>query len=170
MTDEPSEKSSGTWPVLGTMSNGVYYERPMLERPTAGNGSSSWPTARANEAKGGEYQYDQGDHNKPRLTLTGEAQNWHTPRTTPRSHNAYGEINWATPTSRDYKDGSNPSENVPTNALLGRQAPRTPMPGPQSSETDQTSHRRLNPKFVEWLMGWPMDWVELTNSESSATE
>ena len=69
-----------------------------------------------------------------------------------------------------YKDSSDPSDKVPTNALLGRQAPRTPMPGPQSSENDQTSHRQLNPKFVEWLMGLPEDWLELTASESSATE
>ena len=74
---------------------------------------------------------------------------------------------WATPTGRDYKDGSNPSDKVPTNALLGRQAPRTPMPGNKSMNNTSL---RLNPKFVEWLMGWPEGWVGLTNSESSATE
>ena len=74
---------------------------------------------------------------------------------------------WATPTGRDYKDGSNPSDKVPTNALLGRQAPRTPMPGNKSMHNTSL---RLNPKFVEWLMGWPEGWVGLTNSESSATE
>jgi len=30
--------------------------------------------------------------------------------------------------------------------------------------------QRLNPLFVEWLMGWPEGWLVLTNSESSATE
>jgi len=74
---------------------------------------------------------------------------------------------WATPTGRDYKDGSNPSDKVPTNALLGRQAPRTPMPGNKSMNNTSL---RLNPLFVEWLMGWPEGWVGLTNSESSATE
>lgn len=114
---------------------------------------------------------------------------------------------WATPTGRDHKDGANPSEEVETNALLGRQAPRwatpkrsmlgagnpkrkdqhrlvdevasfhqdqeTPMPGQQSSSDDQTSRRRLNYRFVEWMMGLPSNWTDfhaLLGSGSSATE
>ena len=64
---------------------------------------------------------------------------------------------WATPTSRDHKDGADPSENVPTNSLLGRQAPRATGPAfPQDSGLP----RRLNPAFVEWLMGWPLGWTD----------
>lgn len=48
---------------------------------------------------------------------------------------------WMTPTSRDWKDGADPSETVPTNSLLSRQAPQTAMPGAESSETTQTSRR-----------------------------
>lgn len=33
--------------------------------------------------------------------------------------------------------------------------------GPPSSESGQTSRRRLNPRFVEWLMGFPVSWTEL---------
>ncbi len=70
---------------------------------------------------------------------------------------------WATPTSRDGKDGATPSLKVPTNALLGRQAPRALLNGePYSSES-----RRLNPRFVEWLMGWPLGW---TGFEPAGTE
>lgn len=76
---------------------------------------------------------------------------------------------WATPTSRDWKDGANPSAEVATNSLLGRQAPRTQMPGDESLPSDRTSRRRLNPRFVEWLMGWPEGWVDLTSSTSSGT-
>ena len=73
---------------------------------------------------------------------------------------------WATPTGRDWKDGSNPSDKVPTNALLGRQAPRTPMPG---RKLVNNTTLRLNPLFVEWMMGWPEGWLELTGSASSGT-
>jgi hypothetical protein len=127
---------------------------------------------------------------------------------------------WATPTSRDHKDGANPSENVATNSLLGRQAPRSGIAGPPSSpdgrslprlwqtpsdptftkrrqvgQTERTelllpaeapammamwqtprtgAHgtpgegkghggqpkgMRLNPLFVEWLMGLPLGWT-----------
>jgi hypothetical protein len=33
--------------------------------------------------------------------------------------------------------------------------------GPTSSAKDPTSRRRLNPRFVEWLMGFPPGWTEL---------
>lgn len=74
---------------------------------------------------------------------------------------------WGTPTSRDWKDGTNPSENVPTNGLLGRQAvrslpaPETPPHGSESSPSAPASRRQLNPAFVEWLMGWPVGWTSL---------
>lgn len=98
-----------------------------------------------------------------RRTSESDSSSW--PTVDARSH-------WATPTSRDHKDGVNPSNKVETNSLLGRQAPRTPMLGPQSSENAQTSRRRLNPQFVEWLMGWPMGWTSLaaSNCKSSETE
>lgn len=32
--------------------------------------------------------------------------------------------------------------------------------GPPSSAPGQTSRRRLNPRFVEWLMGFPIGWTE----------
>ena len=61
---------------------------------------------------------------------------------------------WATPTARDWKDGTNPSPEAKTNALLGRQAPRATGPA-----YPKTSTRRLNPLFVEWLMGLPVGWT-----------
>ena len=37
--------------------------------------------------------------------------------------------------------------------------PQTPD-GPASSESAPISRRRLNPRFVEWLMGFPVSWTE----------
>jgi hypothetical protein len=68
---------------------------------------------------------------------------------------------WATPTARDWKDGADPSDKTPTNALLGRQAPRV-----TGAASPNTSGLRLNPNFVEWLMGFPEGW---TVSVPSAT-
>lgn len=49
-----------------------------------------------------------------------------------------------------------------------------PIPGgPQSSPQDRTSRRRLNPRFVEWLMGFPVTWTELcatAPNDSAASE
>ena len=150
---------SETWPRSGSMRNGQVYERPMSVRPIVENESLSWDTK---------------------------------------------EPRWATPTTRDYKDGDG-TANVKTNSLLGRQAPRTLMPGQELSNNDQTSPQQwrtpegsdgeggtmqiiagkaghyklgdqvgdrkiLNPKFVEWLMGWPEDWIEFHVLESLGTE
>ena len=40
-----------------------------------------------------------------------------------------------------------------------------------SSGSAPTSRRRLNPLFVEWLLGWPENWTSLAplGSDSRAT-
>lgn len=87
---------------------------------------------------------------------------------------------WGTPTSRDHKDGSSDLSNTPVNGLLGRQVlvsdcsrpdPQPGSSGQSSSESDPTSRRRLNPKFVEHLQGLPEGWVSPApiSSEALAT-
>lgn len=65
-------------------------------------------------------------------------------------------LTWATPTARDWKDGSctNP-DIVATKGLLGRQALRQGPTGWLSSNKRPI----LNPDFVEWLMGVPISWT-----------
>lgn len=106
--------------------------------------------------------------------LTIAAQLWGTPTSHERTHAPRDVANgiqlanqaatWATPTSRDWKDGTNPSEAVPTNGLLGRQAPRTALDGDAGS-----SKAVLSPSFVEALMGLPPSWTVPTVSAVSAT-
>jgi hypothetical protein len=55
--------------------------------------------------------------------------------------------NWATPT------------NVPIKSPLGHQAPQIMKDGTQSQIT-------LNPRFTEWLMGWPVGWTEFELAET----
>jgi hypothetical protein len=84
--------------------------------------------------------------------------------------------NWPTPTTRDYKDGTS-AATVPENGLLGRAAPNwaNSRSSPQDQPTATDGHtcspscRRLNPRFVEWMMGWPDGW-SLIDSPCSATE
>jgi DNA (cytosine-5)-methyltransferase 1 len=66
-------------------------------------------------------------------------------------------VAWATPMSRDWKDGAATSDNLPTNSILGRQAPRSMKNGNASTLT-------LNPLFVEWLMGWPIGWTDCASA------
>jgi hypothetical protein len=72
---------------------------------------------------------------------------------------------WPTPTARDGKDGACCFADVPTNGLLGRAAPRSAyMRGDlvtHAGRIHPPQRIRLNPRFAEWLMGWPLGWTEI---------
>lgn len=170
--------------------------------------AAAWTTPQAHDAHGGSadrlgrYGTKAGGRNLADDVMV--QRNWQTPNAAAEAPNlgsnikngpksllaqamATTESPRATPTSRDWKDGANPSSAVGTNSLLGRQAPRMMQAGDESSPFDLISlppsvtesppevgkrsdvRRRLNPRFVEWLMGWPEGWVDLTNSTSSVT-
>jgi len=117
--------------------------------------TSMWPTPTASLTNDGETPESFERRRRRRLQETGINGNGAgTPLT-------IASQMWATPTARDWKDGGAPSMKVPTNSLLGRQAPRSMSSGDASSPSDQTSRPRLrlNPEFVEWLMGLPVGWT-----------
>jgi hypothetical protein len=128
-----------------------------------------WPTATVSD---GDFEATprNGIKDNHNLSLPVAADLWATPKTPtggPEARAARGSGGadleaqaWATPTTRDHKDGADPSARTPTNALLGRQAPRTELAGPECSSGTPDSPRRLNPDFVEWLMGWPRGWTD----------
>jgi hypothetical protein len=132
------------------------------ERPTAETDGSAWPTP-GSSPRGptaedlivdGKMEVQRRESGQQRgMDLQTATTYWSTPKSQD-SHGGSGQnvqggpsltdqIAWATPTTRDHKDGANPSALAPTNGLLGRQAPRTAMPGPESSPSDPTSRRRL---------------------------
>ncbi len=62
---------------------------------------------------------------------------------------------WPTPMTQDHKDGT-ATYDVPTNGHLGRAALRDPTSPPG----------RLNPDWVELLMGFPVGWTDCEPSET----
>ena len=124
----------------------------------------NWPTVRTSSANGASSKEVEAGNPKQRLEVM--ITNWPTPRAQEPGSTSenYGKglkntaENWATPQARDWKDTAN--ANVPTNSILGRQAPRTMKDGVEFQMT-------LNPRFTEWLMGWPIGWTE---SELAETE
>jgi hypothetical protein len=81
-------------------------------------------------------------------------------------HSLEGEV-WRTPNTRDFHAGG-PRPDAQRQISLVDQAstwvnspPDPTIPdGPTSSGSAQTSRRRLNPRFVSWLMGFPLTWTE----------
>lgn len=70
-----------TWKVWVTPSDRRICALRALERPTSDSDSSSWPTPLGNDAKGSDYSYGNGDHDKVCLKLPGAAKlaSWPTP-------------------------------------------------------------------------------------------
>lgn len=138
------DQYSETWPDSGSMRSGRVYERVMSELPTSESVSSSWPTAR------------------------GEANHWNTPSTEDVS-------TWRTITACSENSLRGSGQNAEARKAQGHmvniqdqvnswEPSRPAQPtndGPPSSESAPTSRRRLNPRFVEWLMGFPVTWTEL---------
>lgn len=121
------------WKEKATPSGRLYCQLAASARPIDGTGYGLWPTTKATDGTNGNRsmegalrEYSRGGQKD--LTIMAL---------------------WATATTRDYKDGPF-CPNVPTNALLGRQA--------WSGSSVPTENKgSLNPEFSFWLMGIPID-------------
>lgn len=104
--------------------------------------AENWTTPTGDDVRNRRKQYEQGG--------------------TPLSLQAM----WWTPTSNEDAAGT---RNGKMQYMLSHQVQEIAQDGPLFSNEDPTlrQRRRLNPKFVEWLMGLPEGWLELTSCESS---
>jgi hypothetical protein len=153
-------------------------------------GQAEWPTATTDSATDRSKRYAQGGHPLSMVASewpTPSTQEYPHPgmvinekgRREPKEGKTDHSLNledrastWATPRSSEWK-GTGPPGSASHKHRLDRhyldaqsesfhQHPTTAKPGQKFSENDQTSpRRRLNPKFVEWLMDLPERWIEL---------
>ena len=140
------------------------------------SGCGYWPTVQARDQH--TYAKCKRGANSPGGTpLTVAATEWDSTR------GQSTRQTWAAVTSRDHKD-TGTMENVPENALLGRQVMnRTyqtpsqadaegghrcrggsradePLLAGQAQAADQVQTGSLNPNWVAYLMGWPVGWED----------
>lgn len=112
-----------------------------------------WPTVLVSEANGASLKKVQTGYSRSRLKeevlLWKQPQRWRTPNA---SDAEGGVMKIRTGTSARIKLRDH-SVHV-ANCLCGHPDQTTLMTG-------EISQRTLNPRFTEWLMGWPTGWTEL---------
>ena len=155
---EDSEQSLETWPNWGTMQNGVCWEQPMLvqtiketEFGLLPNNETFFHTPNTTGLDGGSNS---------RKALKKRMEQWPTPR-------SFSAMAAKITPQKAWNQKRNP--NLET--VMGRRM----FPTPLSSEYKGNQQMRdkhqngltavigghLNPMWVEWLMGWPLEWTDL---------
>jgi hypothetical protein len=139
---------SETWPRSGLIRNGTAYQLPPLVRLTDEIGSGLWPTPDVVSAI----------HHGMITTSGGQMH-------LPQAVNAAQRARWPTPQARDWKDGNNPKRHGRHSESL---AVSVALPTPTANRRNGLqSHGvnvvagSLNPTWVEWLMGFPLEWTAL---------
>lgn len=148
-------ESSLTWPRAGIACDGVVYQLPSWEHRIDEIASGLWPTPRANKIGG----YSSA---RFRPTLEQAVNTWPTPAAQMAKHGAPTE--WEI--ENKVKTG-----NIHGHLHLAVFQRTWPTPR-QFMHKDSTTDRgkgnlgevvggKLNPTWVEWLIGWPLMWTDL---------
>ena len=134
---------SETWPNAGMMQSGTVYQRHRSAPRTLETGSLSWPTPLAGDGT------KDGTRSLARVVQTGHPKG----RLDGKLRNGRS---WPTPTARDWRSGKSSDERFAQNS----------RPLSEHVEREVTNGGRLNPTWVEWLMGFPLGWTDLDASET----
>ena len=131
------ELFSETWPRWGTMRDGEFWGRDTLEPHIKETGSGLLPTP------------DTSNRDNKRATFDRNApsQSGRSLATFARTYPCKEKMLWPTPT-RD--DSNGPVHHKKDNQIQMLRRDKRLEAGGQ-----------LNPTWVEWLMGWPLEWTAL---------
>jgi len=134
---------SKTWQEWVIERRGAYLARLNAARHTSASESLSWPSPVASEVRQGFQDRSRGMKGSQESLTTVVLK--HGPPA-PDSHSTHGSRleSWATPTARDHKSGRG-KEDRDYKEL-------TPM-------VERTQAGKLNPRWVETLMGLPIGWT-----------
>ena len=147
LSEEPELLES--LPRSGMTRDGRLWEQPMLVRRISATGSGLWRTPDTG-AGGTSGLLKQGKTHRAngqpiQIRLADQVAN-------PRL--------WPTPTRRDYK-GANGWEATQLKLEKGERAHMGQLPNAVQQELGRPIGGSLNPTWVEWLMGWPVEWTDL---------
>lgn len=149
---------SGTWPQWGTMRNGECWERCTLAPRIAEKGYGSWPTIAARDHRGGNSKSfkDRGGGAKGEQLPNFIQHKWSVPAWESCRH--CGEFWCNVHQVHAFDCECPPVEDWDTDPY-SHPPHMTPF-GVQFSLKGRWTGPQLNPRFGEWLMGWPVGWTE----------
>lgn len=167
----PPGRWSRIWSVLAITSSCSILKLRLSERGTddqeySSSESQMWPTpTRMDYAKERMRSTQQKAGSRRSLDLPSAVRLWPTPRA-----NEYKDVLQSVPPSRK-KD---PGKCNLTQAVAMDQMFATPCAADAVGSTGSGNHRslrtdiagQLNPEWVEWLMGFPIGWTELSALET----
>jgi len=159
------EEFSETWPQWGLMRDGECWEQRTLEQTIKGtesglspNGVDSFHTPNTTGLDGGS---NSRKALKKRLLPTPDASpRGPTKDYDPKAKSQSGRTlqsfvaKWPTPRATDFK-GATSAE------AMSKAAARGFNPNLPEATAASVGGGKLNPTWVEWLMGWPLEWTDL---------
>ena len=144
----PPPESWENWPIAGGTRSGSLFPRPTWAPVTdehdgfvshgasSNRDASTWMTPSVSNSQGNAYTRDSGQPGQERLTLTGQAQQWPTPRATdgtkggPNQAGSKGDLmlpsaaaQWPTPMAQDAEQSGSAKANMLTLHRASRQWP-----------------------------------------------
>jgi len=176
---------SETWPRAGTMRNGQCYQQPNSELRTCETEFGLWPTPSAQQAgeseaflgrlqtkdgapwRLGERAYDPLTGKHTQKTLNRAVKMWPTPteddssNVNPKPNRRPGLVSRVNEAERIYWPTPSVTTTGGPTGLGGGSGNKEKLEqvGLQKMATGQ-----LNPRWVEWLMGYPPGWTALEDS------
>jgi hypothetical protein len=151
----PNETSNEYWERM------TAYETENGIDPTVGG--SCWPTPQARDVKSpdmeGSGNYERKMENGWTIDLNSADANWPTPATRDyRSPNAASHM--------DRSTGAKHLDQLPN--FIEHSFLPAPPTSTHGGKSPSTSTRRLNPDFVDWLMGLPPGWTDYAPLETAS--
>ena len=140
-----------TWKAKATPAGRPYFQLAASVRRTSDSEYGSWATPQAVQVPESVEYWKKTRYGKatkgPNLRTQAAMTHWPTPMAGTPAQKGYNEAgntdsgrktvelcSWATPTSRDHKDGASTLENTPINGLLGRQVSLAAWNTPAASD------------------------------------
>ena len=150
-------------PKSGMTVSGKIYEQATWVRRTDGRGSGSWPTPQTEDRQGPNGNQDTLGRRAKRgemyptptnsMMTTGDMEQARYAGDSGKRPSYQEAKMWPTPAHRDYRTG-----------MPGRIDKGHTLNLPEKIADERGELGQLNPKWVEWLMGYPSGWTDLNAS------